>query len=53
MWLELEIANSESPRLAGNVGRVGGQRHTFTGVMELIAVIERLLDEIAPHDGGE
>lgn len=49
MWLELELSRTASAQLAGTIGRVGGDRHTFTGLMEMIAVIERLIDEGSDH----
>jgi hypothetical protein len=45
VWIELELARTDSPQLAGAIGPRGGSRQPFTGVMELVAIIERLLDE--------
>ena len=53
MWLELELVRTDSPQLAGAIGPMGGSRQPFTGVMELVAIIERLLDEHRDPLGGE
>jgi hypothetical protein len=53
MWLELELARTDSPQLSGAIGPVGGSRQPFTGVMELVAIIERLLDEHPDHLGDD
>jgi hypothetical protein len=50
MRLELDLQRNATGLWTGTVRVVGGPTHRFTGVMELVAVLERLLEN--GHAGG-
>ena len=45
MRLELDIEQTTAGSLLGTVGPPGGAQQVFTGVMELLALLERLLEQ--------
>lgn len=53
MRIEIDVHRTPTGTLAGSAGIPGGARHAFTGVMELVAVLERLLDrdDVASRGG--
>jgi len=42
---ELDIEQTTAGTLIGTVGPPGGTRHEFTGIMEFVALLERLLEQ--------
>ena len=52
MLIQLTLGRSTTGILVGTVGSPDGPRHPFTGIMELVAILERQLAEhaAAPDD---